>query len=107
MTCADLHPFEIGSGPIEFSYQTNASPRPGGDSSKLSMTVGTNFLSFVPGAGKVAAKIADQFISFDAKYEMGWGNKSGYGGKSTVESKSKVGFSTRDVKVAPATRMLN
>ena len=103
----DGHKFEIGSGPIEFSYQTNASPRPGGDSSKVSMTVGTNFLSFIPGAGKVAAKIADQFISFGAKYEMGWGNKSGYSGKSTVESKSKIGFTTRDVKLAPATRMLN
>jgi len=103
----DGHKFEVGSGPIDFSYQTNNSPKPGGDSSNISMTIGTNFLSFVPGVGKAAAKIADQFVSFGAKYEMGWGDQSGFSGKPTVENKSKVGFTTRDVKLAPATRMLN
>ncbi len=103
----DGHKFEIGSGPIDFSYQTNGSPRPGQDSTQVSMTVGANFFKFIPGAGKIAGNIADQFVSFGGKYQATWGNRTGIQGKATVESKSKFGFSTRDIRLAPSTHMLN
>ncbi len=103
----DGHKFTVGSGSIEFSYQHNGAPRPGGDSSTVSFTVGANFFKFIPGAGGAGATIADQFFSFGSKFEGSWGNKTGWGGKTSVESKSKFGFSTREVRLAPATSMLN
>ncbi len=103
----DGHTFTLGSGPVEFSYQSNGAPSPRGDSSKVTMTLGTNFLKFIPGVGGAAANIADQFISFGAKYQASWGDKTGLSGKASVESKSKIGFTSRDVTLTPATSMLN
>lgn len=98
---------EVGSGPVEFSYQSNPSPGAGGDSSRVAVTVTANFLKFIPGAGSVGGEIADQFFSFGSKFEVGWGNRTGIAGNTTVENKSKFGFSSRDVSVAPATSMKN
>ena len=92
----DGHKVSIGSGPLEFSYQHNGNPGPGGNATEISMTASTNFLKFVPGAGGIAANIADQFVSFGGKYEAKWGNRSGYSGQAQVESKSKFGFNSQN-----------
>ncbi len=101
------HKFEIGSGPVELAYQTNSAPRPGGDSSRFSVTVSANFFKFVPGAGQAAANAMDQVYSLGAKYEVGWGNQSGFTGQASTESQSKFGFTTTDISVPRYARLQN
>lgn len=101
------HKFTAGSGPLEFSYQHNSAPKAGGDTSVTSVTVSTSFYKWIPGAGQAINQIAGSVTSFGAKYEIGWGNKTGFNGQSTVEAKSKFGYTSRDVTITPATSMLN
>jgi len=82
------HKFTVGSGSVDVAYET-------GRGHNLSMTVGANFLKFIPGAGAVAGDIASQFVSFGAKHKVKWSSRSGFSHSTKVENKLKFGYSVK------------
>ena len=100
------HKFTVGSGPVDFSYQHNGAPGPGGSRHQISGTASANFFKFVPGAGKFAAGAMDQVYSLGGKYQVNWSSTGGISGKPIWESQSKWGMSESTVHARSA-RTLN
>lgn len=100
--------WEVGSGPVEISYtDLNKPPGAGGDDYKLTMSFTLNFLNMAPGPVKPLATAADRMIKFGGKYEVGWGNQSGFNGQAKLDQGSKFGIVNTQRTVPRPVRLQN